>query len=87
MALRYYLNAPAPENALAVLTPMTLTELSRQTPVGGDYEVVVLGGGPAGMSTAAALSLQAPVRPRNLDLKPLQTRLEADGAYLGRDRS
>jgi hypothetical protein len=31
-----------------------LTEPERQTPVGGDYEVVVLGGGPAGIAAAAA---------------------------------
>jgi hypothetical protein len=32
----------------------TLTEPSRQTPVWGEYEVVVLGGGPAGMAAAVA---------------------------------
>ncbi|HEY0825266.1 MAG TPA: FAD-dependent oxidoreductase [Ramlibacter sp.] len=32
----------------------TLTEPARQTPVWGDYEVVVLGGGPAGMAAAVA---------------------------------
>jgi len=32
----------------------TLTEPQRQTPVWGDYEVVVLGGGPAGMAAAVA---------------------------------
>ena len=31
-----------------------LTEPERQTPVGGEYEVVVLGGGPAGIAAAAA---------------------------------
>jgi len=31
-----------------------LTEPARETPVGGDYEVVVLGGGPAGIAAAAA---------------------------------
>ncbi|MES2362000.1 MAG: FAD-dependent oxidoreductase [Pseudomonadota bacterium] len=36
--------------------------------------------------TAAALAIQAGVRPRDLDVKVLQARLEADGAYLGRDR-
>lgn len=35
--------------------------------------------------TAAALSLAAGVRPRDLDLAILQSRLEQDGAYLGRD--
>ncbi len=32
----------------------TLTEPARQTPVWGEYEVVVLGGGPAGMAAAVA---------------------------------
>ena len=32
----------------------TLTEASRQTPVLGEYEVVVLGGGPAGIAAAVA---------------------------------
>lgn len=35
-------------------THKTLTEPSRQTPVFGEYEVVVLGGGPAGMAAAVA---------------------------------
>src|SRR5512133_3053696 len=32
----------------------TLTEAARQTPVFGEYEVVVLGGGPAGMAAAVS---------------------------------
>jgi succinate dehydrogenase/fumarate reductase flavoprotein subunit len=35
--------------------------------------------------TAAALSIEAGVRPRDLDIQSLQRRLEKDGAYLGRD--
>jgi len=35
--------------------------------------------------TAAALAIQAKVRPRELDFKTLQHRLQADGAYLGQD--
>jgi hypothetical protein len=35
--------------------------------------------------TAAALSLSAGIRPRDLDVARLQRRLEQDGAYLGRD--
>jgi hypothetical protein len=34
--------------------PLSLTEPARQTPVWGEYEVVVLGGGPAGMAAAVA---------------------------------
>jgi FAD-dependent oxidoreductase family protein len=37
--------------------------------------------------TAAALAIRANVRPRDLNVKTLQARLEADGAYLGRDKS
>jgi flavin-dependent dehydrogenase len=35
-------------------SPQTLTEPSRQTPVFGAFDVVVLGGGPAGITAAAA---------------------------------
>jgi hypothetical protein len=34
--------------------------------------------------TAAALALNAGIRPREQEIKALQERLEADGAYLGR---
>ena len=33
---------------------LSLTEPARQTPVWGDYDVVVLGGGPAGIAAAVA---------------------------------
>lgn len=36
------------------MTHRTLTEPARQTPVWGEFEVVVLGGGPAGMAAAVA---------------------------------
>ena len=36
--------------------------------------------------TAAALAVQASIRPRELNTRVLQSRLEADGAYLGRDQ-
>jgi len=36
------------------MAPAQLTEPSRQTPVYGDYEVVVVGGGPAGIAAAIA---------------------------------
>jgi hypothetical protein len=35
--------------------------------------------------TAAALALAAGIAPRDLGAAALQTRLERDGAYLGRD--
>lgn len=35
-------------------SPRTLTEPSRETPVFGEFDVVVLGGGPAGMAAASA---------------------------------
>jgi hypothetical protein len=35
-----------------------ITEPARKTPVGGDYDVVVLGGGPAGIAAAAAAATQ-----------------------------
>lgn len=37
--------------------------------------------------TAAAPSLAAGVRPREIDIASLQSRLERGGAYLGRDAS
>ena len=36
--------------------------------------------------TAAALAMQNGLMPREVDVKLLQDRLEADGAYLGRDK-
>ena len=37
--------------------------------------------------TAAGLAIEAKVRPRDLNVETPQARLEADGAYLGRDKS
>jgi hypothetical protein len=39
---------------MPAMTHRTLTEPARQTPVWGEFEVVVLGGGPAGMAAAVA---------------------------------
>ncbi len=41
-------------STLPLPSPQTLTEPSRQTPVFGTFDVVVLGGGPAGITAAAA---------------------------------
>ena len=40
-----------------VATPYSLSEPARQTPVAGDYDIVVLGGGPAGLAAAAAAGM------------------------------
>ena len=44
----------APMPTLPQSPPRTLTEPSRQTPVFGEFDVLVLGGGPAGITAAAA---------------------------------
>jgi alkyl hydroperoxide reductase subunit AhpF len=36
------------------LAPCTIEEPARQVPIYGEYEVVVLGGGPAGIAAAVA---------------------------------
>ena len=41
-------------NAYDLAMTRTFTEPARQTPVWGEYEVVVLGGGPAGIAAAVA---------------------------------
>jgi hypothetical protein len=43
-----------PATHMTLQATRSLTEPSRQTPVFGDYEVVVLGGGPAGIAAAVA---------------------------------
>jgi len=45
-----------------------------------DAEVLVVGGGPAGI--AAAMAVQAGPDTRSIDVRELQARLKAMGAYL-----
>lgn len=46
--------APLQRKSAMASDPPFLTKLARQTPVGGEYEVIVLGGGPAGIAAAVS---------------------------------
>jgi NADPH-dependent 2,4-dienoyl-CoA reductase/sulfur reductase-like enzyme len=43
-----------PAKLIAAMTPNVIREPAREIPVRGEYDVVVLGGGPAGVAAAAA---------------------------------
>ena len=66
----------------------SLNEAARRTPLLAETEVLVLGGGPAGIAAAAGREVLLVERRGclgGIDVAALQAGLEPQGAYLGRD--
>ena len=61
-----------------------IVEPSREIEISAETEILVLGGGPAGIATQMARQIGIP--PKRIDREQLQTRLIADGAFVGEIR-
>lgn len=60
-----------------------IIEPTRKIPIIRDVDILVVGGGMAGVGTAAALSIKRGVSPRDLKVDLLQQELVKAGAFLG----